>query len=110
MTAVRVVRGAKSNKGKGIAYVEFQSRNDARMALGFDGHTLAGRAIRVTRVAAGPAAAEQQRGDSKLRTPYSKGETTASVEARYFENCLYLWRVGSALLWLLRACMCCAQG
>ena len=53
MTAVRVVRDAKSNKGKGIAYVEFQSRNDARMALGFDGHTLAGRAIRVTRVAAG---------------------------------------------------------
>ena len=53
MTAVRVVRDAKSSKGKGIAYVEFSARNEARMALGFDGHTLNGRAIRVSRVTAG---------------------------------------------------------
>ena len=53
VSAVRVVRDAKSNKGKGIAYVEFQTRNDARMALGFDGHTLNGRAIRVSKIAAG---------------------------------------------------------
>ncbi len=87
VTAVRVVRDAKSNKGKGIAYVEFQSRNDARMALGFDGHTLAGRAVRVTRVTAGPAAAEQQAAASKLRTPYSKGESFELFRA-YFGNCL----------------------
>ena len=53
VTAVRVVRDAKSSKGKGIAYVEFSARNEARMALGFDGHTLNGRAIRVSRVTAG---------------------------------------------------------
>lgn len=53
VTAVRVVRDAKSNKGKGIAYVEFESRNDARMALGFDGHTLNGRLIRVSRIVSG---------------------------------------------------------
>ena len=53
VSAVRVVRDAKSNKGKGIAYVEFQTRNDARMALGFDGHTLNKRAIRVSKIAAG---------------------------------------------------------
>ena len=53
VTAVRVVRDAKSSKGKGIAYVEFGTRNEARMALGFDGHTLNGRAIRVSRVTAG---------------------------------------------------------
>jgi len=53
VTAVRVVRDAKTNKGKGIAYVEFQARTDARMALGFDGHTLDKRAIRVSRIASG---------------------------------------------------------
>ena len=53
VTAVRVVRDAKSSKGKGIAYVEFSTRNEARMALGFDGHTLNERAIRVSRVTAG---------------------------------------------------------
>ena len=58
VSAVRVVRDAKSNKGKGIAYVEFQTRNDARMALGFDGHTLNGRAIRVSRIAAGDSSVE----------------------------------------------------
>ena len=53
VTAVRVVRDAKSSKGKGIAYVEFSARNEARMALAFDRHTLNGRAIRVSRVTAG---------------------------------------------------------
>ena len=53
VTAVRVVRDAKSSKGKGIAYVEFSARNEARMALGFDGTTVNGRAIRVSHVTAG---------------------------------------------------------
>ena len=32
--------------------------------------------VRLNYITAGPAAAEQQRGDSKLRTPYSKGKAS----------------------------------
>ena len=37
MTAVRVVRDAKTNVGKGFAFVEFASPAAARMALALNG-------------------------------------------------------------------------
>ncbi|BDA45860.1 probable nucleolar protein 12 at C-terminar half [Coccomyxa sp. Obi] len=78
VTAVRVVRDAKTSVGKGIAFVEFSGRPAARMAMSADGRVLRGRPIRVTRVAksgaAAAAAAEASAaGGSRLRTPFSRG-------------------------------------
>lgn len=71
---MRVVRDAKTGKGKGIAFVEFAGRGDARMALALDGRQLRGRAMRVTRVARTGAASDAQEGlGSRLRTPFSRG-------------------------------------
>jgi hypothetical protein len=75
VTAVRVVRDAKTGKGRGIAFVEFAGRGDARMALALDSRPLRGRALRVTRVArTGAAGDDAQEGlGSRLRTPFSRG-------------------------------------
>ena len=80
MTAVRVVRDAKTNVGKGIAFVEFTGRPAARMAMAADGRVLRGREIRVTRVAKSGAAAAAAAdaaaaGGSRLRTPFSRGKS-----------------------------------
>jgi RNA recognition motif-containing protein len=50
VTAVRVVRDAKSNIGKGFAFVQFRSKPAARAALALEGRALRGRPLRVTRV------------------------------------------------------------
>ena len=73
VTAVRIVRDAKTGKGKGIAFVEFAARGDARMALALDGSLLRGRAMRVTRVARLGAGDAQEGPGSRLRTPFSRG-------------------------------------
>jgi nucleolar protein 12 len=69
VTAVRVVRDAKTNRGKGFAFVEFSEKGFARMALAADGRPLRERLIRVTRVAR-PGAREET---TRLRTPFSRG-------------------------------------
>lgn len=82
VTAVRVVRDARTSVGKGIAFVEFAGRPAARMAMAADGRVLRGRPIRVTRVAkSGPAAAAESAaaGGSRLRTPFSRGAKSYSL-------------------------------
>ena len=51
--AVRVVRDAKTNIGKGFAFVLFRTKAAARAALALDGTKVAGRPMRVSRMSAG---------------------------------------------------------
>ena len=48
--AVRIVRDAATNIGKGFGYVLFSNKNAAQMALAKDSLTLRNRPLRVTRV------------------------------------------------------------
>ena len=78
VTAVRVVRNAKTNKGKGFAFVEFSEKAFARMALSVDGRLLRERQLRVTKVAkTGSAAATAA--ETRLRTPFSRGDTLCLI-------------------------------
>ena len=94
VTAVRVVRDAKTGKGKGIAFVEFAGRGDARMALALDGRQLRGRAMRVTRVARTGASDAQEGLGSRLRTPFSRGasmETFGQTQTRTDHASMLTW-------------------
>ncbi|KIY92669.1 hypothetical protein MNEG_15295 [Monoraphidium neglectum] len=53
LEAVRVVRDAKTNIGKGFAFVLFKTKAAARAALALDGTKVAKRTIRVTRATQG---------------------------------------------------------
>lgn len=74
VAAVRVVRDAETNLGKGFAFVLFSTTQGARMAVARDGAELRGRPIRVSRVSSKKrsqppksAAAQTASGDTHLR-------------------------------------------
>eukprot|EP00879_Flechtneria_rotunda_P015495 GHRR01016205.1.p1 GENE.GHRR01016205.1~~GHRR01016205.1.p1 ORF type:complete len:211 (+),score=80.94 GHRR01016205.1:818-1450(+) len=82
--AVRIVRDPKTNIGKGIAYVLFNTKAAARAALQLDGHKLDKRSMRVSRVdnraSSGSSAAAAQAG--KLGLKGSKGKRQKGYKAR----------------------------
>lgn len=114
MTAVRVVRDAKTNIGKGIAFVEFTGRPAARMAMAADGRVLRDREIRVTRVAKSGAAAAAAAdaaaaGGSRLRTPFSRGKSlclSVNRSSVCFRLRLPIGLVGHLLVSALAASLC----
>ncbi|KAJ2778403.1 Nucleolar protein 12 [Coemansia javaensis] len=79
---VRIVRDAKTNLGKGFAYVQFAERATVALALKLDGTEVAGRKLRVKRATENALAQKKKERDdaAKPATVAAALESTRSVK------------------------------